>query len=421
MKFILKTIKLFLSIIIINNTAEIQFVGGKISKHHGGNPAKFKHFVYNRKLDILTSNSIFSLFKWNSEIEYIKRNGNNFVKKLFSGCLPPLFIFLLSISQCVASPLNKQRIEINGPFFQGWLLRTIDHEKNASFIFIVGSFSFSGKSNYDQHYVFCAYNSIDFKIEEEIFPNKDDVSIIGSQPTHAFSSNKPLNITWTAKDHGKFVFTENSCEANFKFNSNFKIKFSAINRIPWSSKQSKNLKTSKLVNVDGPEGWLGYTTLLPCHYFIHSIGSRCQYEIEATVQQKLKKIEKISGNGYSHIEGNHGTFFPSGWIWSQSINNDNTASFSLTGGKFLIGSHSSMNFIFFLRKRNGEKVVFRSTDFDIFKYKIDPFNGSVKITAKSFFNGNNRIEMSIESQKPVHKCFGTAIYIPTAKGELFIY
>jgi hypothetical protein len=37
----------------------------------------------------------------------------------------------------------------------------------------------------------------------------------------------------------------------------------------------------------------------------------------------------IRGRGLAHIEGNHGTFFPEGWVWSQAVSEDNTASLGL--------------------------------------------------------------------------------------------
>ena len=51
-----------------------------------------------------------------------------------------LLLFIFSTSTCDvanASPLNKQLISVRGPFFQGWLLRMIDHSKLTSFIFII--------------------------------------------------------------------------------------------------------------------------------------------------------------------------------------------------------------------------------------------------------------------------------------------
>ena len=60
------------------------------------------------------------------------------------GKLIPFLILFYNKDAAEASPLNKQVVPLSGPFFQGWLIRSIDHRKGVSVIFIVGSFSRSG-------------------------------------------------------------------------------------------------------------------------------------------------------------------------------------------------------------------------------------------------------------------------------------
>ena len=38
-----------------------------------------------------------------------------------------------------------------------------------------------------------------------------------------------------------------------------------------------------------------------------------------------------------------GTFFPDGWLWCQSMNNNNSDSISIVGGKFTIGVDINLN------------------------------------------------------------------------------
>jgi hypothetical protein len=79
-----------------------------------------------------------------------------------NGWLPFLFLFAFS-EKSAASPLNPQSISLTGPFFQGWLLRTVDHSKGVSIIFIIGSFSrrknanVSSKSTSYEHDSFIHY------------------------------------------------------------------------------------------------------------------------------------------------------------------------------------------------------------------------------------------------------------------------
>ena len=435
--------------------------------------------------------------------------------------IPPLLFFLLSISKCDASVLNPQSIAIRGPFFQGWLMRTIDHENSRSFILIIGSFSAKGSKKYDEHYIFCG---VDIKGEGifqfEAFPQPDTVTIEGSSPTlsspfpfRKSELSKNTNITWAARDIGQFRFSDEECSAEFKMDGAF-IKFSSRNRLAWSKSDP---------HFAGPEGWLGYTSLLPCHYFVHSVGSECHYSIELpgsdtdageitsesdggnmigidssksdinigdidgfgdgddyisnninddvssdndknicsssigssniysnydgsssndnmiikeSINEEGYKIDYdqstngtkttvYSGYGFTHIEGNHGSFFPSGWVWSQAIQENNVASFSLTGGKFEIGLFAPITFILFIRIDDMTKI-FRTTGLDKIEYDLDGCAGSINLTAYSF-SKKDKVELVITPQIMMKECssnndslgessFGSPLYIPTADG-----
>ena len=442
---------------------------------------------------------------------------NNQVRKIL---IPPLLIFLLSISKCDASVLNPQSIAIRGPFFQGWLMRTIDHENSRSFILIIGSFSAKGSKKYDEHYIFCG---VDIKgkgtLQFEAFPQPDTVTIEGSSPTlsspfpfRKSELSKNTNITWAARDIGHFRFSDDECSAEFKLDGAL-IKFSSNNRLAWSKSDP---------HFAGPEGWLGYTSLLPCHYFVHSVGSECRYSLQLpssdedlvkntgeseggriigidssnnhnrdddddddddddmcnninnnvsdnilnnicnsssgisntcssndessnndnmimkidSTNEEINKIDNnrsingtrttiYSGEGFTHIEGNHGSFFPSGWVWSQAIQENNVASFSLTGGKFEIGLFAPITFILFVRIDDMTKI-FRTTGFDQIQYNLDGCTGTLNLTAYSF-SKKDKVELVITPQIIIKECssnndsiressFGFPLYIPTADG-----
>jgi hypothetical protein len=346
--------------------------------------------------------------------------------------IPPILLFLFSVSKCEASALNPQKIAIRGPFFQGWLVRTIDHINLRSFILIIGSFSSKGSNKYDEHYIFCGIETEDQgTLQYEAFPSPESVIITGSPPNipfpvpnmkSPFSQN--MNITWSANDIGKFNFNQEECSADFKLGGSH-IKFSSKNRIPWSLTHTHSA---------GPEGWLGYTSLLPCHYFVHSVGSECTYSLKVPSCNKdttCKIVDNNQGNddntinnpmtteytgkGYTHIEGNHGSFFPNGWVWSQAILPDNKASFGLTGGKFEIGVLEPMTFILFVR-RGDKRTIFRTTGLDNIRYTVDGIDGFVNITAYSL-GGMDRVNLIIKPKSSISKgSFGSPLYIPTATG-----
>jgi hypothetical protein len=273
-------------------------------------------------------------------------------------------------------PLNKQPITVNSPFFQGWLIRSIDHKKGISFIIIIGSFSPKGFEDYKEHYVFCALDSgCGPIVTKEVFPDPQSVRVESSTN----DNSEKLDMKWISKDNGRLEFTDDYCKADLSIDG-FEVKVNTTARIPWS--RSK-------VSFSGPEGWLEHTNLLPCHYFVHSVGSESNYTF---------KIEGLNLTGYgqalSHIEGNHGSFFPSGWVWSQGIGFDNSASFSLVIGKFNIGPLVPMTACLHIRRKNEEVVVFRSIDFDQIYYDLDGVSRSVVFKASSKLKGY-RIELRI--------------------------
>eukprot|EP01041_Mallomonas_annulata_P001281 gene1281-2469_t len=332
-----------------------------------------------------------------------RKNANSFfqdsvIRHLFP--ITPILIFIMGASQAEASALNPHAIIINGPFFQGWLVRLVDHQQNMSFIFIVGSFSSRKSKNYNEHYIFCGIDIGGERIFAEAFPSCEEVQITGSTPSSPswLSSNTfPLNITWSANNYGKFVFQGNTCSASFKFKE-LELKFKTQGRKSWST-------TNEL---DGPEGWLGYTTLLPCHYCVHSTGSPCSYDV--LLQHNRKQIK---GNGYTHIEGNHGTFFPSGWVWAQGIASDNSASLSVVGGRFTIGVVNPMNWVIYLRFKN-RTMIFRTTDMAKVSYRIDAIGGALHLECVTAL-GSNKLILTIRSSTDING-FSPPLYTPSPDG-----
>ena len=108
-------------------------------------------------------------------------------------------------------------------------------------------------------------------------------------------------MTWSADSFGYFKILNSSCEGKFKFN-NSTLHFNSSSRIPWSTYYP---------STEGPEGWLASTKLLPCHYFIYSVGSQCDYNfqsMEFNNETNTTDSTSLNGNGFTHIEGNHGKF-----------------------------------------------------------------------------------------------------------------
>lgn len=318
--------------------------------------------------------------------------------------IPPILFLLFSIRTVEpvgGSPLNPQTVRVNSPFFQGWLVRTIDHDNKRSFIFIVGSFAATTSRAFTEHYVFFSASELGEEVcHEELFPDPDTVQISGSAPgmPNLFlmpsTALVPLNITWVAQGRGRFTFTEAACTADFSLGAGTRVQFQSSKRAPWSHEDL----------MQGPEGWLGYTTLLPCHYFIHSTGSACRYSIDVGGVQ-------LRGKGWSHIEGNYGTFFPVGWVWSQAITAGNKESYSLIVGKFDIGSFRPLSVVLYLRTQRGFRV-FRTTDLDDIKVHALDNKGIVRLTAVSR-STRYKVELVVSTPRD---SFGKPVHVPTAHG-----
>lgn len=459
-------------------------------------------------------------------IEGEKLGAGDRIHRVMKSGIPPALLFLFGTTESAsASPLNRQAIVLKSPFFQGWLVRVTDHDKKGSFVLIIGSFSSKDSEEYDEHYIFCGIDSkktgenargtSECQLNCEIFPDPRSVTISGDKASTPLSRKLPLhyvpptNITWRAAGLGQFTLSEHMCSADLKFD-NFKLRFNATNRLPWSSNNPEG---------GGPEGWLGYTNLLPCHYFVHSVGSPCEYRIDIEPQPlgpgpdesllplpppapffplvperedqaqlgpgvgmdmpglgamaargdrfrrharflsdysggrgqptmndfsamddlliprapphenigvdagapatggeaMARQKSRIVGRGLAHIEGNHGTFFPEGWVWAQAVTADNSASMSLVTGKFVIGPVAPMNSVLYLRTHNRTRV-FRSTDMDRMQVRcIDHSRGEVALTAMSIKDGT-KVEVAIKGSPQSWTKPSPVIHIPTAHG-----
>lgn len=369
-----------------------------------------------------------------------------------SAGITPMLLFILPASNIYSSPLNPQEITVAGPFFQGWLVRAIDHSQNLSLIIICGSFSSAGSRTFTNHYAFCAAQSPAFAIHDEVFLPASQVTISRGSP-----GKTSLNVIWEAGNRGWFQFSDKSCNGKFVFTNGFEVEFDSTNRITWKGAENLYKKNSNDVSSCGPEGWLGslFTSwLLPCHYFVHSVGSECTYRIvydKRKVQEYNNKKNdnattagaflrrllhprqwfskqdgsgisgrntavEIAGKAFAHIEGNYGSSFPEGWIWAHSIAPDNTGSFSLALGKFSIAGFAPTNCIFYLRRRSGEILVFRTTDMDFVQHTVNGADGGTLMLNATSFLKNARVQVTITPQSKKGENFGITVHVPTAVG-----
>jgi len=299
-----------------------------------------------------------------------------------------------------ASPLNLQRIAAPGPFFQGWLVRAIDHAAGRSLLLIVASFSRDGSAAFDEHYVFCAVAGGDATRTFHAFPAPARVTV--SPP----GGRGALDLRWGAERdanasatsdgvRARLDFTDSLCLADCAFGDALAVSMRVSERLPWREEGALSV---------GPEGWLGRTPLLPSRYFIHSVGSRVEYAV------RLDR-RALEGRGVAHMECNYGNFFPRGWVWAQAIGPGNASSFSLVIGRIVVGPLEPSIATFYLRRGDGRTAVFRTTDLDRVRYDLDGVRKVAHLDFVSRFT-RRRATLRIEARDPAFH----QVFTPTPRG-----
>ncbi len=97
----------------------------------------------------------------------------------------------------------------------------------------------------------------------------------------------PSNFTWRSQEIGELHIDHNKGHFDFAL-PGFAAEATFHDRLPWNRAKP---------DVDGPEGWLGHTPLLPCRYFVYSLASRTSYRL---------RIRNRTGGGSSGAGGGGG-------------------------------------------------------------------------------------------------------------------
>jgi len=299
-------------------------------------------------------------FKWK---QFLPASIGQFVQK-FAKITAPLAALFVVTKAHHEVPMNIQPIPYSGSFFQGWLMRMVDHENDLSVMLIFGTYSPDKSSRFEQMYLFCAVEINGTTHKVEYFPSSESVTINGQVPFRLFQKNA-LDVHIELENTGYIALKQDESIANLKFDR-FHVLLNTTERIPF---------TTPSWRPPGPEGWVAYTQLFVCRYAIHSVGSKTSYRIDfdqndSNANDGVSRV--VSGqSGFTHIEGNHGSFFPQGWVWSQGISACSNASFSLAVGEFQIAHWHPMNAIVYLRRSNGDRIIFRTIDLDQIEYHLN--------------------------------------------------
>jgi hypothetical protein len=213
------------------------------------------------------------------------------------------------------SPMDPHFHE-NGPWFEGWYTRIVDHAGQRDFAVIVGSFVRQGvkfsDSPLEGYVALVIHDHKTGKTETvEGFPERTELQASGEPVTKNPDDKSNANFRWQADSFGSM--TQDSIDLKFPSGEVFKAQFSSTRPIfpdqPWV----------------GPEGLAAKLPFIWSHWFIYSLASDTNYQFS-------KGSTQITGRAVSHMEKNYGSGFPNSWIWLHAISENGANRLSLAGG-----------------------------------------------------------------------------------------
>ncbi len=325
-------------------------------------------------------------------------NGGRHLRTLSSSSL-----FATALLPMEPRPWIRQR----RPWFEGWFFRVVDHATGASAAIIFGSVRLRQRRRprdlqaaFDEHLLVLAYrDGRGAEVSRSVLLDGHEVALSGGS-----ERGRGPRVSWWSARHGGMRVSDVGTVLDVRFSDGVRLvaNMSGGARIPWSEARPDH---------DGPEGWLGHTGLLPCHYFVHSFGSPSTY----AVWHGGARVRHIGGRALAHVERNYGASFPTGWTWAQASAAAGRAFLVLTGGRFVIGPLTIASYVIGLRAapRQALRWDFRTTDLDRVRDVRRPCEGTLFVNATSR-DGRRRLELLLAA--PPHS-FGGPIMVPTDAGK----
>ena len=330
--------------------------------------------------------------------------------------------------------MEPQPSRLRSQWFEGWFLRLIDHETSSSIAVIFGSLRRKDReptaaladSPFDEHLIVIGYSDGrdgGGQHEQRVLLDGPSVRLAGGGGPSTSSAGPRLS--WWSDAHGGMVVDGNLLTLDLALPDGMRLVANASGtRVPWDARSP---------DTYGPEGWLSRTGLLPCHYFVHSFGSRTQYALwhrRNTQNNALwnrptgigSEAPLLIGEARTHVERNWGDSFPTGWVWAQAALPNDSAYLVLTGGRFKIGPLTTDSYIIGLRaapngaeegassRRRALHWDFRTTDLDRVSDHRMPCDGRLAINATSR-DGSRRIELVLSAPP---SSFGRPLHVPTS-------
>ncbi|CAJ1434820.1 unnamed protein product [Effrenium voratum] len=284
-----------------------------------------------------------------------------------------VMLLLLLLLQCLLAQAH--------PWFNGWCTRITDLEQGRTLTLILGSFQTAAKE-WSEVYTALLVGEHGRVRSEQVFSDPETVSM---------RSGGEVSWQLSKRDHNRNAwhlplgtFQTNSSGSNLDFElPGLRFRASLGHPKNWD-----------------PEGWAGRLPpwMLPTHYFVESLSSPVEYELNGEF-----------GRGYAHQEMNYGRRFPVAFVWAQGIADGGRSQLVVTGGKFTVSGVTTEQYIVAFRSEDHEWS-FRSIDLHRFRAKVDACNGSFSLVART---SNRRLELMVSAPR---SSFSQNIYVPTEGG-----
>ena len=226
-----------------------------------------------------------------------------------------LLLFLLPLLHHTAAspfnplPLTKPSRFLPRPWFDGWFFRVTDHEKRISATAIIGALqqSDSDRAHYSTTWSAMMLRRADGQMDtRQVFT--PTVTLQWPTPPSRDHAS-PSRFALRSPDLGTFTVNGDAAHLRVDYEG---MQFEAVIKAGDGPRRAWDMADP---DGDGPEGWVGRylpSFLLPCHYFIHTLGSKVSYTVA------VDGGEVVTGTGVAHLETNYGQMFPSSWVWAQS-------------------------------------------------------------------------------------------------------
>lgn len=373
-----------------------------------------------------------------------------------------------SVAAAAPSPSARRA---RRPFFEGWALRAVDARLGVVMV-IIGSFRAAGESQYSSHLLVLQHHPPDARAEgagggsgergriAQLLMAGEDVEIVSRNAdvplTAPAADGRQPQFEWRARGGaaagGSLFVSGAHAAANFTLRG-LSVRIDAHGRAPWDPRDPRA----------GPEGWVRRVgCLLPCRYFVHSLGSRARVAVSAPDLRARGggAAELRSERGLVHMEGNYGRLFPAGWSWVHALSPHapsaraagplsrlgrgsgpggaqaegapapNTTSLLAVGGLFQIAAITTRTWILAFRQAGGGPRGgpgaddgggeaggglawdFRTTDGDRVVEARSACNGTLQLDARSR-DGRRRLLLSVSAPRVQ---FGPPLFVPTAAG-----